>query len=341
MIVTKPAADPRPCVALLLGDMTGIGPEIAARVLADGRLADAARSVVVGDARVLAMGMRMRAWSSTDACVAATSPSEVDWSEPAGPDHRSRQHRSRQIRAREDVASSSGGSLARRSRRRSSWRRPGAFDAISFAPLNKQALHAGGWKFPDEHKMFAHLLRHNGYFSEMNVLDPCGCSASPPTSRCARRSTRSRRRASTQVDRAGDATMQKAGIAKPRIAVAALNPHGGEGGLFGREEIEMIRPTVEAVAARGIDCKGPFPADTIYLKASPASTTASSDVPRPGPDRDQAEGLRPRRDGDGRLETVSPRPAHGTAFDIVGEGKATTGALEAAVRLAAKLVARA
>ena len=61
--------------------------------------------------------------------------------------------------------------------------------------------------------------------------------------------------------------MSKAGIARPRIAVAALNPHGGESGLFGMEEIEIIRPAVDAMAAKGFACEGPFPSDTVYLKA--------------------------------------------------------------------------
>src|SRR3546814_7375178 len=61
--------------------------------------------------------------------------------------------------------------------------------------------------------------------------------------------------------------MRRADIAAPRLAVAALNPHGGENGLFGREEIEIIRPAVEAMAREGILCEGPFPSDTVYLKA--------------------------------------------------------------------------
>jgi len=61
--------------------------------------------------------------------------------------------------------------------------------------------------------------------------------------------------------------MRGAGFAQPRIAVAALNPHAGENGLFGYEEIEIIKPAVDAAAKRGILCKGPFPSDTVFLKA--------------------------------------------------------------------------
>ena len=148
-------------------------------------------------------------------------------------------------------------------------------DAVTFAPLNKAALHAGGWHFPDEHKMFAHLLNHQGYFSEMNVLDNQWMSR--VTSHVSLREALDQITPKSIDDAIvlTDRMMRRAGIAAPRIAVAALNPHGGEGGLFGREEIDMIAPTVRKVAATGIDCRGPFPADTLYIRALRVSSTAS------------------------------------------------------------------
>src|SRR5262249_32770618 len=115
----------------------------------------------------------------------------------------------------------------------------GRIDGITFAPLNKAALHAGGWRFNDEHQLFAHLTGHSNFFGEMNVLDHLWVSR--VTSHV------SLRAALDQItpERIGnaltlaDATMRGAGIARPRIAVAALNPHAGENGLFGREEIDI------------------------------------------------------------------------------------------------------
>ena len=135
-----------------------------------------------------------------------------------------------------------------------------------------------------------------------------------------------------------DRMMRKAGIAKPRIAVAALNPHAGEGGLFGRDEIEMIRPTVEAAAKTGIGCTGPFPADTVYIRAFAGEFDS---VVAMYHDQGQiATKLRGFNRGvtvTAGLETVFTTPSHGTAFDIVGKGVAKTGAIESAVRLAAQL----
>ncbi len=138
--------------------------------------------------------------------------------------------------------------------------------------------------------------------------------------------------------RLADRMMRRSGIAKPRIAVAALNPHGGENGLFGQEEIDLIRPTVERVAATGIDCRGPFPADTLYLRVFNGEFDGAVAMYH---DQGQiATKLRGFSRGvtvTGGLPVVLTTPSHGTAYDIVGQGVATTGALENAIRLAARL----
>src|SRR5207237_3473299 len=199
-------------------------------------------------------------------------------------------------------------------------------DAITFAPLNKAALHAGGWRFNDEHQMFAHLTRHDGYFGEMNVLDNLWMSRA--TSHVSLR-TALEQLSSARIDAAlslADATMRSAGFTTPRIAVAALNPHAGEGGLFGREEIEIIAPAVAEAAKRGIACKGPYPADTVFLKAFGGEfdgvLTMYHDQ---GQIATKLKGFNRGVTVTGGLETVFTTPAHGTAFDLVGKGIGTTG----------------
>jgi 4-hydroxythreonine-4-phosphate dehydrogenase len=135
-----------------------------------------------------------------------------------------------------------------------------------------------------------------------------------------------------------DATMRNAGIATPRIAVAALNPHAGEGGLFGREEIEIIAPTIAAAAARGIACKGPYPADTVFLKAFGGEFDGVLAMYHDqGQIATKLKGFNRGVTVTAGLSTIFTTPAHGTAFDIVGRGIANTGALEQAIRLAARL----
>jgi 4-hydroxythreonine-4-phosphate dehydrogenase len=216
----------------------------------------------------------------------------------------------------------------------------GRLDGITFAPLNKAALHAGGWHFNDEHQMFAHLTRHQGFFSEMNVLDNLWMSR--VTSHVSLR-TALDQITPQRIDDAltlADRTMRGAGFSRPRIAVCALNPHAGENGLFGREEIEVIAPAVAKAAARGIDCKGPFPSDTVFLKAFDGQFDGVLSMYHDqGQIATKMKGFNRGVTVTAGLKTVFTTPAHGTAFDIVGKGIATTGALEQAVRLAARLTA--
>ena len=216
----------------------------------------------------------------------------------------------------------------------------GRLEGICFAPLNKAALHAGGWHFNDEHQMFAHLTRHQGFFGEMNVLDNLWMSR--VTSHVALR-TALDQITPERIDEAltlADRTMRGAGFATPRIAVCALNPHAGENGLFGREEIEVIAPAVALAAARGIACKGPFPSDTVFLKAFGGEFDGVLSMYHDqGQIATKLKGFNRGVTVTAGLGTVFTTPAHGTAFDIVGKGVATTGALEQAVRLNARLAA--
>ena len=335
--MTRPDRRSLPAVALLLGDATGIGPELVARVLSDGRLDDAARIVIVADGRVLRQGMEDAgvsvAWHPVPSVAA------IDWDRPGTPVIDLGNIDPARF-PRGAVSTESGRLTGDTLAHAVAMAQRGEVDAITFAPLNKAALHGGGWRFPDEHKMFASLLGHEGHFAEMNVLD--GQWMSRVTGHMSLREAVDQVTGPTIVDaiRLADRTMRRAGIARPRLAVAALNPHAGEGGLFGREEIEIIGPAVAQAAGGGIDCRGPFPADTIYLKAFAGEYDGVLAMYH---DQGQiATKLRGFNRGvtvTAGLETVFTTPAHGTAFDIVGKGVASTGALESAVRLAARLAA--
>jgi 4-hydroxythreonine-4-phosphate dehydrogenase len=316
----------KPLIGLMLGDSTGIGPEQCARVLSDGRLADVARFVVVGDARVLALGAR-DAGVTLDLARHGVDLVDLKNMDPA-------------TLSRGAISAESGRVAGETLKVMIDMALDGKMAGICFGPLNKAALHAGGWKFNDEHQMFAHLTKHEGFFGEMNVLD--GKWMSRVTSHVSLR-TALDQITPQRIDEAltlADATMRGAGMARPRIAVAALNPHGGENGLFGREEIEMIAPAVAWGRERGIDCKGPFPADTVFIKGFgddfDGVLTMYHDQ---GQIATKLKGFNRGVTVSGGLRTVFTTPAHGTAFDIVGRGVATTGALEQAVRLCASLAA--
>jgi 4-hydroxythreonine-4-phosphate dehydrogenase len=138
-----------------------------------------------------------------------------------------------------------------------------------------------------------------------------------------------------------DGCMRKAGFARPRIAVAGLNPHAGDGGNFGREEIDVIAPAVTVGQRDGIAAEGPFPADTVFLRAKAGAFDAVLTMYH-----DQGQ-IAMKLMGFDRGVTLLGgfpfpicTPAHGTAYDIAGQGIASVGASHAALLLAAGMAAQ-
>jgi 4-hydroxythreonine-4-phosphate dehydrogenase len=326
-------------VALTLGDCTGIGPEIVAKVLHSKSVDPVVRLLVVGDARVLEMGMRDAGVTFKYRTV--PNAAAVDWAgglpplidlaniDPA-------------TLERGKVSAASGKVVGDTLAYAIGLTQRGEADAVVFAPLNKRAMHDGGWHYTDEHKMFADLLHHHGYFSEMNVLDNQWMSR--VTGHMALREALEQITPQAIRDAIvlADTMMHRAGIEHPRVAVNGLNPHGGENGLFGREEIDIIRPVVEEMKARGINCSGPYSPDTIFIRAFAGEFDGVVSMYHDqGQIANKLHGFHRGVTVTGGLSTVFTTPAHGTAFDIVGKGVANTGALESALRLAARLAAAA
>jgi 4-hydroxythreonine-4-phosphate dehydrogenase len=327
----------KPVIGLMLGDVTGIGPEISAKLLASGTANELANVVVIGDKRVLDLGIKnagvklgYRTVSSVDEI---RWPSEqlpvVDLGnvDPA--------------RFPQGTSSAESGKLTGDTLKfMIDLALAGKLDGICFAPLNKGAMHQGGWKFNDEHQMFAKLTDHSGFFGEMNVIKEF--STFRVTSHVALREAVnmiSPERITSAINLAND-TLRAAGVEKPRIGVAALNPHNGENGLFGDEEIRIIRPTVEKIRAGGVNCTGPISSDVIFIKARNGDFDG---VVMMYHDQGQIAtkllGFSKGVTVTAGLKTVFTTPAHGTAYDIVGQGKANVGSMEFAFTLAAKMAA--
>lgn len=323
-------------LGLTLGDCTGIGPELVAACLAREPLPENARIVVIGDRRVFERG----------AAYAGVGP-RIAW-HGAGDDVVWGQARIAGIdlgNTDPDAlptgkADATSGRLTGETLRWAiDYARRGGVDAISFAPLNKRALFDGGWRYADEHQMFADLLEHRSYFSEMNVLGSHWLSRVTGHVSLRRALDLVTSQAILDAIRLNATMLLASGNPSPRIAVAALNPHAGEGGLFGTEEIEIIAPAVEAARAElGLDITGPWPADSVYRQAFDG---AFDGVVAMYHDQGQiASKLRGFNRGitvTAGLPVVFTTPAHGTAYDIAGTGKAQTGALAAALDLAARL----
>ncbi|MCY3957432.1 MAG: 4-hydroxythreonine-4-phosphate dehydrogenase PdxA [Chloroflexi bacterium] len=332
-------ADGLPLVGLMLGDACGIGPEVAVKAVASGAVDDCARIVIVGDVRVLEQGMRDAkrrfdyhvykglddvTWSRRTVPVVDLGNMDPDQTE------------------RGKVSPESGHACGETLKHMIGLAAAGALDILCYASLNKAALHRGGWHFPDEAHMFADFTGHDGLFGEMNVIPEF--STFRVTSHVALRDvpdmiTPDRL---TAVVRLADRTLRSLGKRPARLGVAALNPHAGEQGLFGDEEIRTIRPTVERLKAEGIRVAGPIPSDTIFLRAKRGEFDGVLMMYH-----DQGQ-IATKLLGFGKGVTVHvglpvtlTTPAHGTAFDIVGQGIADPGGIEYALRLAARLAARA
>jgi 4-hydroxythreonine-4-phosphate dehydrogenase len=326
-----------PTIGLMLGDVTGIGPEIAAKVLASSAARDCGNVVVIGDGRVLDLGaadarvkLEYTAYDSIDAVRFPRADIPLVDLRNIDPAHF----------RRGAVSPESGRLVGETLKTMIDYALAGKLDGISFAPLNKGALHQGGWKFHDEHQMFAKLTDHSGFFGEMNVIKEF--STFRVTSHVALREAVTMITAERieSAIRLADDTLRAAGHAAPRIGVAALNPHNGENGLFGDEEIRIIRPTVERMKSAGMNCTGPISSDAIFIKARKGEFDG---VVMMYHDQGQIAtkllGFSKGVTVTAGLKTVFTTPAHGTAYDIVGQGKADVGAMEHAFTIAAKMAA--
>jgi 4-hydroxythreonine-4-phosphate dehydrogenase len=190
----------------------------------------------------------------------------------------------------------------------------------------------------DEHRYMARYLGFDGYHGELNVLDDL--MTTRVTSHIGLKDVAASITAQG-VENAiwlAEDTLKKAGHVRPRIAVAALNPHGGDTGKFGREEIEILKPVISAAQARQKNVTGPWPSDTVFLKALRGEVDAVVTMYH-----DQGQ-IAIKLLGFDRGVTVAgglpfpvATPAHGTAFDIAGQNKASVGATLQAFNLLVRL----
>jgi 4-hydroxythreonine-4-phosphate dehydrogenase len=303
-------------LGLVLGDPAGVGAEIAAKLLDGLSREERAGVTVIGDARQLAAGARF----------AGSKPPEVEVLD----------------RANADPAAIPLGRASAESGRAAldnftcalDLARDGKLDAVCFTPFNKQALMMAGNRFEDELRYAADHLGWTGPVGEFNVLGRLWNARVTSHIALSQVSAHLTRERVLEAIALTDAQMRRAGFSPPRIAVAALNPHAGEGGAFGREEIDVIAPAVAEARAQGIEVSGPFPSDTVYLRARDG---AFDSVVTMYHDQGQIAikllGFSRGVTLLGGLPVAVTTPAQGTAYDIAGKGIATVDALKNAFAL--------
>jgi len=326
-----------PVVALTLGDAAGIGPELVARLLSQSGITANANIVLLGDAWLWQDGQDIA--GMTVATQAVQSLADVR----ARPDTRLPALFAVDTIAKAQVVRSQpiaacGASVLTVLNLCMDATKRGEVDAICFAPLNKFAMKQGGLKHEDELHHFAEYLGVTGYFCEFNTLGDLW------TSRVSSHIPLKDAAAMLTTERIVDAarliykSLQASGTAQPKVAIAAFNPHGGDGGSCGREEIDIIAPAIKALQASGFPVDGPFPADTIFLKARDGQYQAIVTMYH-----DQGQiaiklmGFSKGVTVQGGLPVPITTPAHGTAFDIAGQGIADVNAMLNAFKIANRL----
>ncbi len=335
MTDTTPTADAvRARIALTLGDPAGIGPELAARLLGNPANLHAAEILVLADR------------SELDAAAAVVGV-EIPLSDEPRPGYATLLDDGSAPTTPippKQVSEEAGARALHQLRRAIALANAGEVGAIVFTPLNKTSLHLAGMNEEDELRWFAKELHYDGVTSEINIIP--GMWTARVTSHIGIRDVASRvtTQGVTDAIRLLNDLLRDSGIAAPRLGVCALNPHNGENGIFGREEIDVIRPGVEAAVAEGIDAVGPFPSDTIFVGSKDRYDGIVTMYHDQGQIAIKLMGFDGGVTMQGGLPVVIATPAHGTAFDIAGTGIASVtssqNALDIAIAVAGRRAAR-
>ncbi len=341
----------KPLIAITMGDPAGVGPEVIAGAWTSPALHQTCRPVVLGYPEVLrravAIGDKGRsgigprvveiskigdATPTIDAipCLTVVDPSAADVP-PALIDARGGQA------AYDALVAATHMALA------------GHVDAIVTAPLNKAALWQAGHHYPGHTELLAELCGVEDFAMMLylaaghGVRGPAGLGVIHVTLHMAladvpRHLTSDAVLAKSQL---ASAALERIKLSAPRVAVCALNPHAGEQGLFGREEIEIIAPAVERGRVAGLDLTGPLPADTAMVRARDGEFDAVVAMYH-----DQGHialkllGMHQAVNVTLGLPIIRTSVAHGTAFDLAWQGRASTEGMVEAVRVAALLASR-
>src|SRR3712207_1293508 len=314
-----------PLIAVTMGDPAGIGPEIVAKTFADPGFGDEDGALVVGDpgileraAKLLKLPLRVNAIDGPDEAlfepgtVDVLAVGELPEDLPFG-----------QLDAR------AGDAAFRYLQRATELANAGRVGAIATAPLNKEAMHLAGHNYPGHTEILAELTGTKDY-AMMLVTDELKVIHVSTHVSLREAIVRVRPERELAVIRLAHDSLRKLGVESPRVAVAGLNPHAGESGLFGTEDAEQIAPAVAAAVEEGIDATGPWPPDTVMMRARGGHFDIVG-----GQYHDQGHipvklmGFDTGGKGTVGLPFFRTRGDHGTGFDIAGGGKGGDGSMQA------------
>lgn len=322
-------------IAVTMGDPAGIGPEIIIKALTEGELSGAP-VVVVGCARtlqrVLGRGITLPAKIRVIEAVsdAQFAPQMINVLDEPLADPEALQP---------GIVQALAGDLAFRCvRRAAELAMAGEVKAIATAPLNKEALHLAGHHYPGHTELLAQLTDSQDYAM---VLYTNNLKVIHITTHIALRKfldVLNQDRVKTVI-KIADTFLKRVGYNHPRIAVAGVNPHAGENGLFGDEEINIVGPAIEAMKTEGIDVFGPCPPDTVFMQCNEgmydmvvAMYHDQGHIPL------KLLGFYDGVNITAGLPFIRTSADHGTAFDIAWTGKAKAESMAVSIQLAMQII---
>lgn len=326
----------RPVIGILLGDGAGVGPEIVA-ILASRRFFDAyCKPVLIGDRRIYERACTLLSVNADVKTV--DSIDECEWPENGPYPFIDRKNLAPEDAPIGKLSVNSGAACLDMLKFGADLYKSGKIDGFCFVPLNKAAMKSAGCKFESEHHFLANEFNHTAPFGEINVVGDLWTTRTtshiPLKDVSASLSVEKILRAVTLAD----VSLRNSGIKNPRIALAALNPHCGENGLCGREEIDIIAPAVEKAKSMGINASGPYPSDITFIKAFNGEFDGVVTMYH-----DQGQIALKLKGFDqgitiaGGFRCPIVTCAHGTAYDIAGKGIVKTSAFENAVKMCSRM----
>jgi 4-hydroxythreonine-4-phosphate dehydrogenase len=335
-VIGNKAAGRKPRIGITIGDPAGIGPEVSLKAVADEQVLAACVPVLIGDAQYLSH------WSRIFDCARGFDIVNIGESLPAefdAPVIYNLNNIPGSIEMGQEQAAC-GRAAAEFIEAAVALCQSGQLDAITTAPINKKSLYLAGYHFPGHTEFLAHLTRTDDF--AMTFFSPAlRVSLLTTHVPLAEVSGYVKKSVLEKLIRLVDRELRRYGFDHPRIAVAALNPHGGEGTLFGFEEAAEMLPAIQTCQQEGIEVSGPHSGDTIFLRASRGEFDIVLSCYHD-------QGLIPIKCmsfGEAvnvtlGLPFIRTSVDHGTAFDIAGQGKADHSSMVAAIKLAVELFHR-
>jgi len=327
----------KPIIGITMGDASGIGPEVIVKCLTDEGVYEVCNPIVIGASEVIVdavsrLDMEMKVNAVKEVEEADFSFGTIDVLDLGN------------LTLSDFIPGKASTAAGRASveyvEKAVALALSGRIDAMATAPINKEAVNRAGYSYPGHTEMLSHLTNCEEYAmmlasgtlrvvhlsTHMSLVEACG---------------RVKRQNIIKTLYITHRSMQSLGFSSPRIAVAGMNPHAGEGGLFGKEEILEISPAIMEARTRGINVSGPYPPDSIFLRASKGEfDVVLAMYHDQGHIAVKMLGLEEGVNVTIGLPVIRTSVDHGTAYDIAGKGLADPQSMKKAIIVAAEMASR-